>query len=512
MNTTETRTRIQLTLSHCIKHWSIYRPNVAALVTDDEVISYLRLQRYIDSCRVSIQELHLPRQSTIGILVANKWRFVAAVVAGLSEACTPVLLNLAAPQNVIRSMIADAGCAALITDCHEGIVAPTTFGLPTLDFPENVGRVGCPANISEMLPRYVDDIWGIIYSSGTTGIPKGIVRSDFSMLNEMLGWCLELPIARDSVAMIGRPVYYTGGFVLTASTLFVGGTVVLPNEWSLESYRNFNDQYPIDFLFLLPNQVFDLVSHKRVTSESWPHPRRILTMGAPISPDLKRSVCEVIGCQYIESWGNSEGLGTITDANDVTTRPRSIGRPFLTDDLFIIDELGQNAPAGCVGRLAGRADSTLIEYRNRDDLNRSLLQNGTVISEDLGFVDSDGYFYVCGRVTQRIMRNGIPVFATDIEDIIKESSLVQEVAVFGIPDSHEGEVPIAALVLKARTEMRSGEMIETVNAALSPEQRISGILIYDALPRNAAGKIDYPPIRGRYLDRVNGGASDREAV
>jgi acyl-CoA synthetase (AMP-forming)/AMP-acid ligase II len=409
-------------------------------------------------------------------------------------------------------MITDAGCTALITDNKEGLVPPFRFNVPTLKFPENVDNVGCFANTSDLMTRYVDDAWGIIYSSGTTGIPKGIVRSDFSMLNEMLGWCLELPITRESVAMIGRPVYYTGGFVLTASTLFVGGTVVLPSEWSLDSYRKFCDLYPIDFLFLLPDQVLELVSRKAVTSESWPHPRRILTMGAPINPDLKSSVCEVIGCQYIESWGNSEGLGTVTEANDVIIRPRSIGRPFLTDDLFIIDEFGQEVPTGSVGRIAGRADSTLTEYRNRDDLNQNLFQNGAVISEDLGFVDSDGYFYVCGRVTQRIMRNGIPVFGTDIESVIRDLSLVRDVAIVGIPDSHEGEVPVAALVLEGRAVVSSDEIIETLNAALSPAHRISGVLIYNTLPRNAAGKIDYPSIKGKYLDRVDGKSSDGEAV
>ena len=105
----------------------------------------------------------------------------------------------------------------------------------------------------------MDDEWGIIYSSGTTGAPKGIVRSDLSMFTELVGWCLELPITRNSIAFIGRPVYYTGGLVLTAATLLVGGSAILPHEWSVTIYKSFMSTNVVDFAFLIPDQVRELI-------------------------------------------------------------------------------------------------------------------------------------------------------------------------------------------------------------------------------------------------------------
>src|SRR5258708_21843818 len=117
-------------------------------------------------------------------------------------------------------------------------------------------------------------------------------------------------------------------------------------------------------------------------------------MGAPISSATKRAVRERLGAELIESWGNSEGLGTITEREDLDKRPDSVGRPFLTDQLYVLDEAGKRLGPGEIGRLAGLADSRLLEYQNRRDLNEELLRGDLAISEDLGDVDADGYLHL----------------------------------------------------------------------------------------------------------------------
>jgi acyl-coenzyme A synthetase/AMP-(fatty) acid ligase len=486
---------LNLALHRSIRHWAVYQPSKPALITEHDTFTYAMLQSKIIWLRTRIAELSLQRQSPIGVLIADKVGLIAAVSAVLAEAGTAVLLNLSLDPTVIRSMVTDASCNAVIVDLGCEHLLSACENIPTITISgSDQDELGL-LNEGEPRMRYVDDRWGILYSSGTTGTPKGIVRSDFSMLNEMVCWCLEIPIIRNSVALIGRPVYYTGGFVLTASTLLAGGSVILPTEWSVDIYKRLVSRHAIDFVFLIPDQVRELLSRRLADAAPWPKPRTILTMGAPIDPQMKASIHQFLECEYIESWGNSEGLGTITSEDDARMRPRSIGRPFVADDLFVVDEDGIPLPREQTGRIAGRTDSVLSEYQNREDLNRELIRNGMVISEDIGKIDSEGYFYLSGRVTQRIVRNGAPVFATDIEGAIRGTHGIKDIAVFGIEDEKEGEVPIAGVVMDEGDPREAGALLALVNNILLPEQRLASVFLLPVVPKNAAGKVDYVALR-----------------
>ena len=498
------RIPLQVSLHQSIRHWATYQPEKPALIEDDTSVSYRALQCGVSKCRALISDLHLNRQTPVGILVSDKSKLIAAVSAALAEGHVPVLLNLCLESRILQSMISDACCKAAIVDSAGELLlaGASSHCLPRISVPDLTADNLRMEDDRQGAERFVDDEWGIIYSSGTTGAPKGIVRSDLSMFTELVGWCLELPITRNSIAFIGRPVYYTGGLVLTAATLLVGGSAILPHEWSVTIYKSFMSTNVVDFAFLIPDQVRELIRKKLTDASHWAGPRRILTMGAPMPESLKRSVQEVLKCDYIESWGNSEGLGTITSECDAKARPSSIGRPFLSDELFVVDEDARQLPTGSIGRIAGYADSVLTKYQNREDLDRRFIRDRMVISEDLGYVGSDGYFYLAGRVSQRIVRKGEPIFATDIENIITCMDGVREVAVSGMDDATEGQVPVAAVALKTETSQYRDEFLALANSKLLPQQRLKRVYFLSELPRNAAGKVDYAALKER-LDSLN---------
>ncbi len=487
-----------MSLHQSIRHWARYQPEKPALIEDGSSISYRALLCGVSKCRALISDLHLSRQTPVGILVSDKSKLIAAVSAALAEGHVPVLLNLCLSPQILEAMISDACCKAVIVDLAGELLAKASaqylqrISMPELN-PENF-RIEDDRQAEE---RFVDDEWGIIYSSGTTGAPKGIVRSDLSMFTELVGWCVELPITSNSIAFIGRPVYYTGGLVLTAATLLVGGSVILPREWSVAAYKLLMNTNAVDFAFLIPDQVRELIGTKLADANHWAGPRRILTMGAPMPESLKRSVLEVLKCEYIESWGNSEGLGTITSECDARVRPASIGRPFLSDELFVVDEDTRPLPTGSIGRIAGRADSVLTKYQNREDLDLRFIRDRMVISEDLGYVGNDGYLYLVGRVNQRILRKGEPIFATDIENVITCIEGVREVAVIGVDDVAEGEVPVAAVVLNGAASQNPERFLDLANSKLLPQQRLKRVYVVSELPRNAAGKFDYGALKER---------------
>ena len=218
-------------------------------------------------------------------------------------------------------------------------------------------------------------------------------------------------------------------------------------------------------------------------------------MGAPISGEEKRQACAVLHAQILESWGNSEGLGTITEATDVAARGDSIGRPFLGDEMLICDDNGRELPVGAVGRISGFADSRLREYRNRADLNTALIRGELVLSEDLGKMDENGYFYLCGRTNERILRKGNPVFMNDILSIVRALPGVQDAAVVGVSDSVEGEVPVSAVVLTPDSKMSAEEVCVGVNSQLPQLLRLKAVKIVSKLEKTATGKTSLEQVR-----------------
>jgi len=484
---------LRLSLQESVAYWALYQPQKEALVAETVSLSYAAVAREVTQLRSQLRDLRLDRQASIGLCFSSQMPLLLSLSAVLSEGHAATILNPQVDPVALGSMIQDGDCVAVMTDHPPGVGTQVWSHCPTLSVPRASlvsEKFAAPQSLGEPAVRYARDTWGIIYTSGTTGRPKGIVRTDFSILMELLGWCLELPITRSSTTYIGRPVYYTGGLLLAAATLLVGGTVLLPEEHSTERYRNWMASRSVDLVFLIPDQVRALVAATESWAQPWPSPRVLLTMGAPIDTPTKRAVLDRLGCKYVESWGNSEGLGTITAPEDVTERPKSIGRPFLADRMVVLGEANLPAGVGEVGRLAGHADSALREYRNRDDLNASLIRGDLIISEDLGYRDADGYYYLAGRVSERIVRRGLPVFGRDIEEAVLRVQGIAEVVVVGLDDRDEGQVPAALLVLREEGAPSNQRLLAEINKVLTEPQKLRAVLAVPALPRNAAGKVD----------------------
>jgi acyl-coenzyme A synthetase/AMP-(fatty) acid ligase len=496
-----TRTFLDLSLHSAVRHWAQYQPGRVAIITEEATFTYSAFQTLVRMYCLQIHRLGFGRQTPIGILVRSKANFLAAVCALLSEGHIPVFVNLSLEPHITRKMFSDASCEAVVCDSER--MCPSGLAEGTLQpiLIDTVASVGHSTDHAELVDRYADDTWGIVYSSGTTGVPKGIVRSDLSILNELVGWCFELPITRASIGLIGRPLYYTGGLMLSAATLLAGGSLILPQEWSAGTYVSLASQYPVDFAFLVPEQIRELLNARRDTPDSWPRPSKIMTMGAPITPTTKQQVVETLAADYIESWGNSEGLGTITSPADVQLRPASIGRPFLSDRMWIVDDNGNPLPIGKIGRLAGRADSTLSEYCHRDDLNQQLIRGRMVISEDLGYMDEHHYFYLVGRVSERFVQDGMPVFTTDIEEIARLVPGVVDIAVAGVTNAAGGEDLAALVVASGGVDADVPRLLKSINGALDKHQRLGGIYLVPALPRNASGKVDLNVVKRKVLEQ-----------
>ena len=188
----------------------------------------------------------------------------------------------------------------------------------------------------------------------------------------------------------------------------------------------------------------------------------------------------------IESWGNSESLGTITEAEDLNTRPNSIGRPFVCDDLSIVDEKLRPLPPGEHGRIAGGIEAGFVRYSNRPEATDEARREGLIISDDYGWQDEEGYFYILGRLSDNVVRNGKSIFLSQIEARIRSDDQINECCVTSTSD--EESVQIVAIV--SPVIQTNAETIRTrINATLSDGERIDRVLLME-IPKVPSGKID----------------------
>lgn len=213
----------------------------------------------------------------------------------------------------------------------------------------------------------------------------------------------------------------------------------------------------------------------------------VLTMGSPILHADKIKFKEKYKCSIIEVWGNSEGLGTITCSSDLFTHPNSIGRPFFTDYLDVDYEIS-SCDFDNQGVLYGDSDNKFTEYIGKKELTASVLHNGFIYSEDIGYKDNDGYFYLTGRKTDIIVINGLKVFPINIETELRKNDKILDCAIVGVLDDNNNDRIVSILVMKGLCSTEN--VIKEINRNLAPHEQIQAYILIDKIPRNHGGKVD----------------------
>lgn len=488
---------MQFGVSESVAHWGKYRPKKPAIFSSGRVITYRDLDIWVDCIRERIGRVGTGR-SRVAIAVEPKADFLAALVAVLRAGRSAVLLNIRLPEPALRANLEDTRPAALLHSASlGGLIKYLQPGAQAIELRAGPATqaAGSPRQPSPV-PSTAEDEWGVFFSSGTTGTPKGIGRDHYSVVTELLGWCLELGITRQTAFYVGRPVFYTGGLVLALATLLVGGAIVV-NDYANDSdhaavwqdYQHTLGSQKADFAFFVPDQLRQFCRMASLAERKVLSSAVILTMGAPISGDEKVQARRLLGSMIVESWGNSESLGTITEPEDLDRRPSSVGRPFLTDEMCIVDDSCNILPPREIGRVAGAQEAGFDEYCNRPNLTDAAKRSNLIVSEDVGYVDDEGYYYICGRVQDCVLAGGATLFLPRIEETLRSVSGVAECAVVasGADTDH---VELKAVVVRARPDITDQLVLGSYNSKVSAAERIYHVAFVDALPHTPSGKID----------------------
>ncbi len=336
--------------------------------------------------------------------------------------------------------------------------------------------------------------FNIIYSSGTTGLPKGIVQSHRARSHWAFFTAVELGFSETSRALTTTALYSNGTWLVMLPALFVGGTCVVMPAFEPGAFLATVQRERISHTFMVPPQFQAVLAHPAFDATDTTSLQSLLCAGSPLRRDTKREVLQRFGNKLTELYGFSEGFGAMLKPHQHAERFDSVGRPVIGFEVCILDDAGNVLPPGEVGEIAGYGAGLMTAYHRapeataalvwRDARGRSFIRSG-----DLGKLDAQGFITLVDRKKDMIISGGFNVFPTDIEAIVATHPDVLDVTVIGIPHDKWGESALALVILQPGADIDAAALMAWANARLARHQRLAALAFCDDFPRNALGKV-----------------------
>ncbi len=344
-----------------------------------------------------------------------------------------------------------------------------------------------------------DTLYNIMYTSGTTGLPKGIalthrIRAHYATLLAN-AWRMNAA----SVALHTGAMVFNGAFVTLLPSLLTGGAFILHSHFDAAAFIDTVERERVTHTMLVPSQLAAVLDLPGFDPARLASLDVLVSLGAPLPVAHKERLEALLPNRLHELYGLTEGFVTILDRADAVRKRGSVGMPPPFFQMRIVDPDGVELPVGEVGEIAGRGPFLMAGYYNNPALTAQTIVDGWLMTGDLGRIDADGYLYLVDRKKDMIDSGGVKVYPHDIEEVVAQHPQVAEVVVFGIPDEKWGETPLAAVQLRAGATCTAEELRAWVNARVGARyQRVSQVLMVAEFPRSVAGKILKRTLREPY--------------
>ncbi|WDZ83671.1 AMP-binding protein [Micromonospora cathayae] len=488
--------------------WAAAEPDLCAIVTaDDRRISYGDLFAEVNRISHGLrQHTGLQVGDTVAAVMTNSAGLVALYLAAMQSGLYLVTLNYHLTEPEVAYILADSGAKVVVgSERVEDIVVAAAQpgvhvfvdGTPQRARPLSDLTAGMPATSPAETPAGSL----MMYTSGTTGRPKGVKRP-LSGIDADAGaltyrWLFqEFGMERPAFGswLVSAPMYHSANITPAMGALHAGGTMVLMDGWTPEGFlRRVQDQR-VTGTSMVPTHFYRLLQLPAEVRAGYDVSslRYVLHGAAPCPRDVKQRILDWFGPVVYEYYGSTEVGTTIARPHEWLAHPGTVGRPASISTLRILDELGNEVPVGQTGIVYMRQGNDRVEYHNDPDKTDGARRDGLMTVWDVGHVDADGFLYITGRAAELILVGGVNVYPAEIEAALIGHDWVADVGVVGVPDPEFGEVPQAHVVLGEAApdpDTAVAELRRYLADRLAKPKRPASYVVRDALPRDPNGKL-----------------------
>ncbi|WP_026566993.1 class I adenylate-forming enzyme family protein [Bacillus sp. UNC41MFS5] len=468
----------------------------------EKTITNVETKQYADQFACGLRHLGIAKGDRVMVCMSNcpEVLFSYQGITRAGATIVPVMFTLHPKE--LHYIARNSGAKAVITSSAvRNNVEQSLEGLPikpqliVVDQPsddrtKNFYDVLVPAPIYQMDEQgNTDDTAVILYTSGTTGNPKGVQLTHKNLYSNAENSAKHNETERGTTLGV-LPLAHVYGLTISNICFLTGSTIVIFSNFQLEGVFQAIETYKVKTFSAVPAMIHAMVSYPRAEQYNTTSLESVGSGSAPLPVALLYAFEQKFGAKVFEGYGLSEAAPVVTaHKKGIEIKPGSVGIPIPGVELRIVDEKGEDVPDGVVGELIVSGDNvTPGYYQNPLETNR-VLKDSWLFTGDMARIDDEGYVYIVDRKKDLIIRGGFNVYPRDVEEILNAHEQVFEAAVVGVPDERMGEEMVACVVKKPDSEVTEKELINYCQDHLAKNKTPRRIVFLEALPRNGVGKI-----------------------
>lgn len=474
---------------------SLATPDRVALLIDNRSWTFRNLDEMTDQMASYLLTFNRPENGRIGVCMRNSLTYVMLIHAAARLNLTLVTFNTRLTESELAYQIDTTACQLIFTETEfEGRVQEAATAVVLSPEFENDPLVQQAPQIDiPNQPGDLETIQAIVFTSGTSGRPKAVPIRFGQHFYSAMGSAYRLGLRPDDLWLSVLPLYHVGGLAVVFRSTLYGSAYDLHSRFDLSQINHALDNQPVTLISVVPTMLYRLIQ----TRNGWPASLRlILVGGAAATPELVNQSNRLNPEGYRQITATTYGMTEVasqfaTQTPEATAqKPGSVGKPFLFNQLKLVDHAGQPVKIGEYGEILIKGPSLMRGYLNNAQANQDRFINGWFKTGDIGYLDPDGDLWIVQRRTDLIVSGGENVYPAEVEQLLRSHPAVYEAVVVGVPDPEWGQKVTAMIEPAPGQSVTEDALNELCRAKLAGYKRPRHFKIVPQLPQTASGKIE----------------------